>query len=276
MMDAVPRGPTAASLNPSRDFRSRSSRIPLRKGAIPALTLIVCAGCASHEAVTFNARADQQAIVRDGTPALVSRRPNSLVLVRPASREFRGGARPVFTVAIYDLSSKPLEFRVANVDVTQMVNNEPRRLKVISYEELTQEERTRQVVAAIGTGLAAGANAMAASQAGYYNANSTVVGPRGTYNVQTSGYSPAAAAVAQANANAQNDAMISATIERGQANMATLEATVIKDNTLFPGEWYGGRLYIQPPVSSDGAKTYQIAINVGPDRHEIDLSQTRK
>jgi hypothetical protein len=74
-----------------------------------------------------------------------------------------------------------------------MVNNEPRRLKVISYEELTQEERTRQAVAAIGTGLAAARNAMAASQAGYYNANSTVVGPRGTYNVQTSGYSPTAA-----------------------------------------------------------------------------------
>jgi hypothetical protein len=127
----------------------------------------------------------------------------------------------------------------------------------------------------MGTGLAAAGNAMAASQAGYYNANSTVTTSRGTYNVQTSGYSPAAAAAAQANANAQNDAMISATIERGQANMAALEATVIKDNTLFPGEWYGGRLYIRPPVSSDGAKTYQIAINVGPDKHEIDLSQTR-
>jgi hypothetical protein len=214
-------------------------------------------------------------MMRDGLPAIVSRRANSVVLVRPASREFRGGARPVFTVAINNLSRNPLDFRVANVQVTQMVNNEPRSLKVISYEELTQEERTRQTVAAIGTGLAAAGNAMAASQAGRYNANSTVITPSGTYNVQTSGYDPAAAAVAQANATAQNNAMISATIERGQANMAALEATVIKDNTLFPGEWYGGRLYIQPPMSSDGAKTYQIAINVGPDRHEIDLSQAR-
>jgi hypothetical protein len=232
-------------------------------------------GCASHEAVTFNARGGQQAIVRDGLPAIVSRRANSIVLVRPAAREFRGGARPVFTVAINNLSHNPLDFRVVNVQVTQMVNNEPRTLKVVTYEELTQEERTRQTVAAIGTGLAAAGNAVAASQAGYYNTNSTVTTPSGTYNVQTSGYSPTAAAVAQVNANAQNDAMISATIERGQTNMAALEATVIKDNTLFPGEWYGGRLYIQPPMSSDGAKTYQIAINVGPDRHEIDLSQAR-
>jgi nanoRNase/pAp phosphatase (c-di-AMP/oligoRNAs hydrolase) len=40
---------------------------------------------------------------------------------------------------------------------------------------------------------------------------------------------PAAAAIAQSNANAQNAEMISATIERGQANMAMLERAVIKD-----------------------------------------------
>jgi hypothetical protein len=256
----------------------RSSYPPrrlLQTSAGIALAAFACAGCASREAVSFSPKGDQQAIVRDGVPAIVSRRANSVVLVRPASREFRGGARPVFTVAINNLSRNPLEFRVADVQVVQMVNSEQRLLKVISYEELTQEERTRQTVAAIGTGLAVAGNAMAASQAGNYTANSTVSTPRGSYNVQTTGYSPAAAAVAQANANAQNDAMISATIERGQANMAALEATVIKDNTLFPTEWYGGRLYIQPPMSSDGAKTYRIAINVGPDRHEIDLAQTR-
>ena len=60
---------------------------------------------------------------------------------------------------------------------------------------------------------------------------------------------PAAAAIAQSNANAQNAEMISATIERGQANMAMLERAVIKDNTLLPGEWYGGQLHIAPLVS---------------------------
>jgi len=40
---------------------------------------------------------------------------------------------------------------------------------------------------------------------------------------------PAAEAIAQSNANAQNAEMISATIERGQANMAMLERAVIKD-----------------------------------------------
>jgi hypothetical protein len=73
----------------------------------------------------------------------------------------------------------------------------------------------------------------------------------------------------------QNEAVVSATIERGQANLAALEGGVIKDNTLMPGEWYGGQLHIQPLVSDSGSakKSYQIAVNVGSDRHEIDISQ---
>ena len=84
---------------------------------------------------------------------------------------------------------------------------------------------------------------------------------------------PAAAAIAQSNANAQNAEMISATIERGQANMAMLERAVIKDNTLLPGEWYGGQLHIAPLVSQDGPKSYTIVVTVGPDRHEIRIAQ---
>ena len=64
--------------------------------------------------------------------------------------------------------------------------------------------------------------------------------------MNTTGYSPTAAAIAQSNASAQNAEMISDVIERGQANLATLEHAVIKDNTVMPGEWYGGQLHIQP------------------------------
>lgn len=69
--------------------------------------------------------------------------------------------------------------------------------------------------------------------------------PRGgIYQVRATGYSPTAAAIAQSNANAQNAELVSATIERGRANMAMLERAVIKENTLMPGEWYGGQLHI--------------------------------
>jgi hypothetical protein len=82
-------------------------------------------------------------------------------------------------------------------------------------------------------------------------------------------------AIAQSNAAAQNKVMISATIEQGQQNLAMLERGVIQDNTLMPGEWYGGQLVIQPLANEDeGPKTYSISIVVGDDRHDIDIAQS--
>jgi hypothetical protein len=68
--------------------------------------------------------------------------------------------------------------------------------------------------------------------------------------------------------------MIATTIESGQRNMAVLEQSVIKDNTLMPGEWYGGQLHLAPPTDQGGGpKNYTIVITVGAERHVIDISQ---
>jgi len=238
-----------------------------------ALAAATLSGCVTSETVRFDAKTNQQAMVRDGQPALVSRQRNSIVIIRPAAREMRPGARPVFVVGMYNLTKAPLDFRVSDVTVTQTVGGQAAKLEVITYETLVSEEKTRQVFQAVAVGLAAGANAAAASNAGRYSSSSTVYGPRGTYNVHTTGYDPTAAAIAQSNASAQNEAMISATIERGQANLGMLERTVIKDNTLLPGEWYGGQLHIQPLVSDSAPKTYQIALRVGADQHVISITQ---
>jgi hypothetical protein len=235
----------------------------------------LCGGCAANEVASFQARPGQEAIVRDGRAALVSRAPHSLVMIAPALRQFTASGRPVFVVGLYNLGPSPLLFRVADIQATQTVNGQVAELKVIPYEELVQEEKTRQVAAAILTGVAAGANAYSASRAGYYNSNGTVSGPHGTYLVQTSGYSPTANAIAQENAAAQNEAMISTTIERGQQNLAVLERSVIKDDTIMPGEWYGGQLHLQPlvPAENKEPRTYSVALLVGADRHIINIAQ---
>jgi hypothetical protein len=246
------------------------------RARIAALALAaLCCGCATRETVQFTPKAQQEALVRDGQPALVSRGKSSLVLVRPASRQFASRGRPVFVVAMYNLGRGPMEFRMANVQAAQNVDGQLASLPVITYEELVSEERSRQVAAALLVGLAAGANAASASRAGYYNSQSTVYTPRGTYAVNTAGYSPTANAIAQSNAAAQNEAMIASTVEQGQRNLATLEQAVMKDNTLLPGEWYGGQLHLNPLASdsSPGGRTYSIALLVGTDRHEINIVQ---
>lgn len=236
----------------------------------------LCGACVTAEAVRFQPRAQQEAIVRDGRNALVSRRANSLVLVRPAKRKITADQRPVFVVGIYNKSSRPIDFRVSSVSVVQTVDGSPPiGLRVIPYEKLVHEERGRQIAAAILTGVAAGANAAIASNAGHGTYTSTTHGPLGTYTTTGTFYDSSAAAAAQTRAAARNDAMVGRTIETGRRNLATLERSVIKDNTLLPGEWYGGQLHIQSPMAdeSGGPKRYSLALMIGADRHEIDIVQ---
>ena len=157
---------------------------------------------------------------------------------------------------------------MSQIEVKQIVGADEFPMTVVTYEMLAQEEKNRQVAAAILTGLAAGANAYGASQAGR-GSYTTPSGRTGTF------YSPTANAIAQNNAAVQNEAMIASTIESGQRNMAQLEQTVIKDNTLMPGEWYGGALHLSPPTNppSSNQKSYTIIITIGGDRHVIDVGQ---
>ena len=205
--------------------------------------------------------------MRDGQAALVSRQKSSLVLVRPAARQLQARGRPVFVIGINNLGKQPVDFRVAQVEAIQRVGGNDFSMPIVTFEMLQQEEKNRQVAMAILGGVAAAANSYSASRAGY-GSYTTPSGRTGTF------YSPTAAVIAQNNAAIQNEAMFAATIETGQRNMAMLEQTVIKDNTLMPGEWYGGQLHIAPPTDQAGAqKTYTLVITIGQDRHVVDISQ---
>src|SRR5258708_29971594 len=126
-------------------------------------------GCVSTgETVSFRAsNPQQQAMMRDGQPALVSRQKSSIVLVRPAARQLQANGRPVFVVGINNFGKQPVDFRVAQVEATQHVGASDYGMQVVTFEMLAQEEKNRQVAAAIFTGLAVAGNAYSASRAGY-------------------------------------------------------------------------------------------------------------
>ena len=110
-------------------------------------------GCVTAgETVQFRAsNPQQQAMMRDGQPALVSRQKSSVVLVRPASRQLQANGRPVFIVGINNLSRGPIDFRVAQVEVSQKVGASEYPMQVITYEMLAQEEKNRQIASAISS-----------------------------------------------------------------------------------------------------------------------------
>lgn len=237
--------------------------------AVIAAALFV-SGCV-HEVARFAPQAGQEAIYRDGNPAIISRKAGSIVLVQPASRQFQVGQRPVYVVGIYNLSNAPLNFTMRGVAAQQMRNGQiAQDLKIYTYEQLVAEERTRQVIGAILVGAAAGLNAAAAANSGHYSGRATVQGPYGTRHVTYSGYSPTANAINQARASAQNEVMIGNAIADGQHRLASLEQDVLKDNTLMPQEWYGGQLHFDPPL--DGDRKFRLSIQVGGEIHEIDVA----
>lgn len=230
-------------------------------------------GCARMEVAEFQPTQGQQTLIRDGVPVIYSRQRQSLVLIRPALRQFRARGRPEYVLALYNLTNGPLQFTVANVHVAQTQDGQLKYLKVYTYDDLVQEERTRQAIQAVGVGLAAAGNAMSAASAGNYNATAVVNSPQGLTTVNVHGYDPAAAAIAQNRATAQNEAMISNAVEMGQQNLVNLERTVIKDDTLLPGEWYGGQLQFEAPTGS-APKSYSITVQIGSDIHQINVIQT--
>ena len=170
---------------------------------------IFLAGCASTEGVRFDAQANQTAIVRDGRPAVISWKKNSIVLIAPVLRQMQAGARPVFVVAVTNVPKQPVDLGVSEISVTQIANGSPvASLPVITYEELVSEERTRQAVRAVLVGAAAAGNALSASQAGYGSARGTVYSPYRSRTVTMNYYDPTAAAIAQTEANVQNEAIV--------------------------------------------------------------------
>src|ERR1700692_2216072 len=107
------------------------------------------AGCVTNnETVQFRtSNPQQQAMMRDGQPALVSRQKNSLVLVRPAARQLQAHGRPVFVVGINNLGKTRVDFRVGQVEAIQHVGGSDYTMKIVTYEMLVQEEKNRQVAA---------------------------------------------------------------------------------------------------------------------------------
>src|ERR1700710_123126 len=158
------------------------------------LAVALCAalaGCVTGgETIAFRSTdPNQQTLMRDGQPALVSRQKNSLVLVRPASRQLQANGRPVFVVGINNIGKQPIEFQVAQVEATQHVGASDYGMQIVTFEMLQQEEKNRQVARAVLAGMSVAANSYSASRAGY-GSYTTPSGRSGTF------YSPTAAAIA--------------------------------------------------------------------------------
>lgn len=245
---------------------------------ILVLVAVLASACAS-ETIQLSAMPGQEAAVRDGVPSLYSKKQH-IAMLRPNMRIVKGSARPAFTLAVQNLGSGPELLSETSIVAHQHVDGKQVALKVFKYDELVKEEQTRQAVAAFGAALSGVARAYNASNAGYVNTTGSVRAYNsyggsayGTYSATT--YDPLRAQIAQnaASASTQND--FAALQEQGEANLAHLQNTILKDNTVMPGEWIGGTIVLDAPQSSGSApKSYSIVVSFAGEAHEFLVKQT--
>lgn len=243
--------------------------------AIISLIAILAPGCASHR-VQLTAAPDQETIIRDGLPSLVSKKKH-IVMLRPNSTLLRGSSRPAFTLAVMNLGKKPENLFESSISASQSIDGKSHVMKVFSYAELVREEETRQAIAALGVAFSGAARAYSAANAGYVSHTGSVYssGPYGssygTYHGTS--YDPARAQLAQQAASAQTQFDMATVQAEGEKNLAALQNTILKDNTVMPGEWIGGTVVLDVPQSDATTKPYTITVNFAGEQHEFSVAQ---
>lgn len=241
---------------------------------------LLLSGCAApKDTFSMTAGDRQEAVIRDGVPALVSSKRN-VVFLRPAATLQRSGERPRFVVAMLNKGHKPATLRTSDIDV-RSIRPAKARLKVYTHTELAEEVESQRNAQLIVGALAGAAGAYSAAQSGYsqttgsYTRNSAYGTSYGSYSATT--YNPAAAQSAL-NANADRTAWNMASIEgQAQDKLHELQATILKDHTVMPGEWHGGVIVFDAPAKADtGAAEYTITLQFDGEEHSFSVIQQRR
>jgi hypothetical protein len=238
------------------------------------------ASCASQERVSLLAGEGQQSVIRDGDSALISAKQN-VVMIRPVSGSVYAGDRPAFAILIGNMTPQRIDFVPPMIRASLSgAGYAGHPIKVFSYEELVKEEHRRQVAGAVFAGLAGVARGMNAANAGYSNTYGSVslsdnYGNRayGTYSATT--YDSYRAYSAQQLATAQTSVDFQNLRATGEANLARLQGSIIKSNTILPGEMYGGQVVLEPVKHKRNETiTYVIAVNLPGETHTFTIQHS--
>ena len=243
------------------------------------------AGCARYGQISGLAQHDQKNFYRDGRQTLSSEK-NHTVAISPLSEKILSGARGDFIVAVLNGGAKEILFSTSDIVVSMPGTKdtaETSQLKVYSYEELVAEERRRQAWAAAAVALQSAGDSMSAANAGYSNTSGSYSGSTysnygtttQTYGTYTgTSYNYAAAQAAQNAAQARTNANIAQLQTQARTNLGAL-ASMLKKETIFPGELRGGIVRIQMPAVKDSPTEIIVNISIDGEIHSFRFVQTK-
>lgn len=251
-----------------------------------SLVVLLLTGCATYGQISSIMAEDQKMIYRDGRETVLSQKKHT-VAIALQSETIRSGHRANFIIGVRNGGEDDIVFSTGNIAITMSGSKDRAKtnsLKVYSYEDLVKEEKKRQAWAALATAIGAVGDSLSAASAGYshtygsysgsaYSSYGTSAYGHGTYSATT--YNPGAAQAAQNAAQTKSAAQFAQIQEEGRATLQALASTILKKQTIFPGEWHGGVVKVRMPRVRKAPTEFVVKINVDGEEHLFQFKQTK-
>ena len=242
---------------------------------------VLLAGCSTYGTLTPISGANQRVVVEDGHDVLYSKKENLVAVAVPGT--FESNARMKAYVQVGNGTQTEFLFSPEQIQVISNCGTSfEKATHVYTYEELIAEERSKQMWMAIAAAFSAAGNSMAAANSGYSYQSGTYSGNYygnvygtgmtnysgnfvGSYSGYT--YDPAKAQMAQDIAEMKNQQLMQSIMQNSQSAMYELSRTILKENTVLPGNICGGLIEMDTPSVSDDSTYMQITVTTGGEEH---------
>ena len=252
----------------------KPSKGTMTKFLVIFFTLVSLFGCTTTTTqLNAIAMGDQKAVYEDGAKTVVSTR-NSIIAVRTAQNSYSSDSRPSFIISFMNGSAEPVDFSTSNIKAEVAGKD----LHVFTHQEMVDEVESKRKWAAFSAALTGMSQSLNAANAGNqytygnYTSNYSSMGYRatgyGTYSSYT--YNPAAAQQAQTLANHQMAQNIAHINSGADVSLSRLSSEILKRETVYPSQWYSGRIEIENP---DTQSMLTISVKLPNEEHIFRFTQ---
>ena len=226
------------------------------------LSAVAMYGCSSI-GVKPQPGAGQSTFFSAGTEAIVSGG-RSTIALRPEKPAFPAAEKPTFILTA--INGQNFSVIISTENISAQLNGTP--VRVYTYAELVKEVETAAAIQAFGAAMASVGRSMSAANAGHqYHYGYAPYGSPYATTYYT--YDAAAAQQARTAAQAQTDADFYRLQTETEAALAALESTILRKQTVFPGEGYGGYIKLEPISLAEGENTLTVSVEFGGETEEF-------
>jgi hypothetical protein len=229
---------------------------------------LLLASCASTTYTLSPVSVGKQYVeMNRGVATIRSAWKDSTVIVTPVSADLEGNI--ALWVAVENTSNQSANLGTENVAVSFDGQNwKPAQ----PYEQLKGQVDNNAAWASFGAALLTGLSVAAASQAGQYHEHGMVATPYGTASYSINAVDRGQQLAAMNSAAAAGGQLQQSIDARHDADVAKLDAQVLRTTTVAPGSTYGGLVVADAPkLGRDSASTVLIRVSFLNDTHVMEF-----